>query len=96
MNEIPENDGTLWDNVDVKLVSVTWQSIELDLVPLFCVYESCAEIWSHTQRHYTNDIFRLYTIIRTLFNIQKGDLDTKVYLGKVQSAVTDSNIMLPT
>lgn len=86
---------TLWDKIDVQLVSMLWQSIELDLVPLFRVCKSFSEIWSHAQRLYTNDIIRLYAIISTLFNLPKGDLDMTTYPGKVQSAVTDFNIMLP-
>ena len=65
------------------------------MVPLFHVYDNCEGIWSHGQHLYTNDIVCLHTIIITPFIIQKGDSDMVTYLGKVISAVTDFNIILP-
>ena len=57
--------------------------MDVDLIPLFHVYENCFDIWSHTQQLYTNDIVCLYTIISNLFSIQKGDSDVPTYLGRI-------------
>lgn len=94
LSDIVEADRTVWDRIDAQLVTLLWQSIDVDLIPLFRVCENYFDIWSHAQQLYTNDIVLLCIFISNLFIIKNGDSNVPTYLDRIHFAVTDFNTML--
>ena len=47
LSDIVESNGTAWDHMKAQLVTLLWKSIDVNLIPLFYVYENYFDILSH-------------------------------------------------
>ena len=83
ISTIPEGNLPLWQQVDARLLSLLWQTIELTSMPIFRPLCECSALWTRDCELYTSDITHIYGVIDALFNLQQVDLDMTTYLGKL-------------
>ncbi|RVX01578.1 Retrovirus-related Pol polyprotein from transposon RE2 [Vitis vinifera] len=62
--DIPEVDRVQWRKIDAQLCSVLWQSVDPKILLHLRAYKTCFKFWNQAKGLYTNDIQRLYKILR--------------------------------
>ena len=61
---------------------------------LFRPFETCYEVWKEASERYTNDIWNLYTIVRSIQNLeQEGTMES--YLRQVCTLMQEFEALMP-